>query len=128
MSQDCVEARQELEERLARIQLAYEEALANLAECQSGGGVSGTTTTASLGSVTALLALAYLGGVYWRRYFGPDGPEYPLDRLVHVSYSCYLLSCSILAHHFSYPGTVPDTNLLGGVSAGHLSVWIIQCA
>jgi len=80
VSQDCVEARQELEERLARIQLAYEEALASLAECQSGGGVSGTTTTASLGSVTALLVLAYLGGVYWRRYFGPDGPEYPLDR------------------------------------------------
>ncbi len=77
MSQDCVEARQELEERLARIQLDYEAALA---ECQSGGGVSSTTTTASLGSLTALLALAYLGGVYWRRYFGPEGPEYPLDQ------------------------------------------------
>ena len=79
MSQDCVEARQELEERLARIQLAYEEALADLAECQSGGG-GDLTTPVSLGSATAILALAYLGGVYWRRYFGPDGPEYPLDR------------------------------------------------
>ncbi len=37
MSQDCVEARQELEERLARIQLAYEEAQAALAQCQMGG-------------------------------------------------------------------------------------------
>jgi hypothetical protein len=34
----------------------------------------------SLGSVVALLGLAYLGGVYWRRHFGPDGPDYPLDR------------------------------------------------
>jgi hypothetical protein len=34
----------------------------------------------SLGSVVGLLALAYLGGVYWRRYFGPDGPAFPLDR------------------------------------------------
>jgi hypothetical protein len=80
VSQDCVEARHELEERLARIQLAYEEAQAALAQFQMGGGVADTTTTASLGSVTALLALAYLGGVYWRRYFGPDGPEYSLDR------------------------------------------------
>jgi hypothetical protein len=79
VSQDCVEARQELEERLARIQLAYEEAQAALAQCQMGG-VTGTPTTASLGSLAALLALAYLGGVYWRRYFGPEGPDYPLDR------------------------------------------------
>ncbi len=79
MSQDCVEARHELEERLARLQLDYEAAQADLAQCQMGG-VSDTTTTASLGSVTTLLVLAYLGGVYWRRYFGPDGPEYPLDR------------------------------------------------
>ncbi len=79
MSQDCVEARHELEERLARIQLDYEAALADLAQCQSGG-VSDTPTTASLGSLAALLGLAYLGGVYWRRYFGPDGPAYPLDR------------------------------------------------
>jgi hypothetical protein len=34
----------------------------------------------SLGSVVVLLGLAYLGGVYWRRYFGPDGPDFPLDR------------------------------------------------
>jgi hypothetical protein len=79
VSQDCVEARQELEERLARIQLAYEEAQAALAQCQLGGG-GDLTTPVSLGSATAILALAYLGGVYWRRYFGPDGPEYPLDR------------------------------------------------
>jgi hypothetical protein len=44
------------------------------------GGVTNTPTTASLGSLAALLGLAYLGGVYWRRYFGPDGPDYPLDR------------------------------------------------
>ena len=79
MSQDCVEARQELEERLARIQLAYEEAQAALAQCQIGG-VANTPTTASLGTLAALLGLAYLGGVYWRRYFGSDGPDYPLDR------------------------------------------------
>ncbi len=79
MSQDCVEARYELEERLARIQLAYEEAQAALAQCQMDG-VTDTPTTASLGSLVALLALAYLGGVYWRRYFGPEGPDYPLDR------------------------------------------------
>ncbi len=79
MSQDCVEAHQELEERLARIQLAYEEAQAALAQCQMGG-VTDTPTTASLGSLAALLGLAYLGGVYWRRYFGTDGPAYPLDR------------------------------------------------
>jgi hypothetical protein len=79
VSQDCVEAHQELEERLARIQLAYEEAQAALAQCQMGG-VTDTPTTASLGSLAALLGLAYLGGVYWRRYFGTDGPAYPLDR------------------------------------------------
>jgi len=79
VSQDCVEARQELEERLACIQLAYEEAQAALAQCQMGG-VTDTPTTASLGSLAAILGLAYLGGVYWRRYFGPEGPDYPLDR------------------------------------------------
>jgi hypothetical protein len=79
VSQDCVEARHKLEERLARIQLAYEEAQAVLAQCQMGG-VADTPTTASLGSLAVLLGLAYLGGVYWRRYFGPDGPDYQLDR------------------------------------------------
>jgi hypothetical protein len=79
VSQDCVEARHELEERLARIQADYDAAQAALAQCQMGG-VSDTPTTASLGSLAALLALAYLGGVYWRRYFGPEGPDYPLDR------------------------------------------------
>jgi hypothetical protein len=79
VSQECVEARHELEERLARIQADYEAAQAALVQCQVGG-VSDTPTTASLGSLTALLALTYLGGVYWRRYFGPDGPDYPFDR------------------------------------------------
>ncbi len=79
MSQDCVEARHELEERLARLQLDYEAAQADLAQCQMGGG-GDLTTPVSLGSATAILALAYLAGFYWRRYFDPDGPEYPLDR------------------------------------------------
>ncbi len=79
MSQDCVEARHELEERLARLQLDYEAAQADLAQCQMGGD-GDLTTPVSLGSATAILALAYLGGFYWRRYFGPDGPEYPLNR------------------------------------------------
>ncbi len=79
MSQDCVEARQELEDRLTRLQLAYEDAQAALAQCQSGVA-SDPATFGSLGSVIGLLGLAYLGGVYWRRHFGPDGPDYPLDR------------------------------------------------
>ena len=79
MSQDCIDARQDLEDRLARLQLAYEEAQANLAQCQMGV-VNDPATFASLGSVTGVLALAYLGSVYWRRHFGPDGPAYPLDR------------------------------------------------
>jgi hypothetical protein len=74
LSQDCIDARQELEDRLARLQLAYEDA-----QCQMGV-VNDPATFASLGSVTGVLALAYLGGVYWRRHFGPDGPAYPLDR------------------------------------------------
>ena len=79
LSQDCIDTRQELEDRLARLQLAYEDAQAALAQCQSGVA-SNPATFGSLGSVVALLGLAYLGGVYWRRHFGPDGPDYPLDR------------------------------------------------
>jgi hypothetical protein len=79
LSQDCIDARQELEDRLARLQLAYEDAQAALAQCQSRVA-SDPATFGSLGSVVALLGLYYLGGVYWRRHFGPDGPDYPLDR------------------------------------------------
>jgi hypothetical protein len=79
VSQDCVEARHELEERLARIQADYEAAQAALAQCQLGEG-DDSATFASLGSAAAVLGLSYLGGIYWRRHFGPDGPEYPLDR------------------------------------------------
>jgi hypothetical protein len=68
-----------LEDRLARLQADYDAAQAALAQCQLGV-VNNPATFASLGSVTALLGLAYLGGVYWRRHFGPDGPDYPLDR------------------------------------------------
>ncbi len=79
MSQDCIDARQDLEDRLARLQLAYEDAQAALAQCHSGVE-SDPATYGSLGSLVVLLGLAYLGGVYWRRHFGPDGPDYPLDR------------------------------------------------
>jgi hypothetical protein len=79
LSQDCIDARQELEDRLARLQLAYEDAQAALAQCQSGVA-SDPATFGSLGSVVALLGLAYIGGVYWRRHFGPDGPAFLLDR------------------------------------------------
>jgi hypothetical protein len=79
LSQDCIDTRQDLEDRLARLQLAYEEAQADLAQCQMGVATD-PATFGSLGSVVALLGLAYLGGVYWRRHFGPDGPGYPLDR------------------------------------------------
>ncbi len=78
-SQDCIDARQDLEDRLACLQLAYEDAQAALAQCQSGVE-SDPATYGSLGSLVVLLGLAYLGGVYWRRHFGPDGPDYPLDR------------------------------------------------
>jgi len=44
------------------------------------GVESDAATYGSLGSLVVLLGLAYLGGVYWRRHFGPDGPDYPLDR------------------------------------------------
>ena len=79
MSQDCIDARQELEDRLARLQAAYEDAQADLAQCQMGVATD-PAAFGSLGSVVVLLGLAYLGGVYWRRYFGPDGPDFPLDR------------------------------------------------
>ncbi len=79
LSQDCIDARQELEDRLARLQLAYEDAQAALAQCQSGVATD-PATFGSLGSVVCLLALAYLGGVCWRRHFGLDGPAFPLDR------------------------------------------------
>jgi len=79
LSQDCIDARQELEDRLARLQAAYEDAQAALAQCHSGVE-SDPATYGSLGSLVVLLGLAYLGGVYWRRHFGPDGPDYPLDR------------------------------------------------
>jgi len=68
-----------LEDRLARLQLAYEEAQADLAQCQMGVATD-PATFGSLGSVVGLLALAYIGGVYWRPHFGPDGPAFPLDR------------------------------------------------
>jgi hypothetical protein len=79
LSQDCIDTRQDLEDRLARLQLAYEEAQADLAQCQMGVATD-PAAFGSLGSVVVLLGLAYLGGVYWRRYFGPDGPDFPLDR------------------------------------------------
>ena len=79
LSQDCIDARQELEDRLARLQAAYEDAQADLAQCQMGVATD-PAAFGSLGSVVVLLGLAYLGGVYWRRYFGPDGPDFPLDR------------------------------------------------
>jgi hypothetical protein len=79
LSQDCIDARQDLEDRLARLQAAYEEAQADLAQCQMGVATD-PATFGSLGSVVGLLALAYIGGVYWRRHFGPDGPAFPLDR------------------------------------------------
>ena len=79
MSQDCIDARHELEDRLARLQAVYEDAQADLAQCQMGVATD-PAAFGSLGSVVGLLALAYLGGVYWRRYFGPDGPAFPLDR------------------------------------------------
>jgi hypothetical protein len=79
LSQDCVDTRQALEDRLARIQADYDTAQNALEQCQLGGG-DDAVTSATLGSATSVLALAYLGGVYWRRHFGPDGPAYPLDR------------------------------------------------
>ncbi len=63
----------------ARLQEELDAAQAALAQCQLGVATD-PATFASLGSVTGVLALAYLGGVYWRRHFGPDGPAYPLDR------------------------------------------------
>ena len=79
LSQDCIEARQDLEDRLARLQLAYEDAQAALAQCHSGVE-NDPATFGSLGSLVVLLSLLYLAGVYWRKHFGSVGPAFPLDR------------------------------------------------
>jgi hypothetical protein len=60
-----------LEAQLIHIQADLEEAQSALAQCQSP-----RTSDVSL-------VLVYIGGVYWRHYFGPSGPMYPLDRYLH---------------------------------------------
>ena len=64
---------------MASLQLAYgevEEEVGNLrARSDQDAAVMG-----GLGASDAVLAALYIGGVLWRRHFGPDGPAYPVDR------------------------------------------------
>jgi hypothetical protein len=82
-----------LEAQLIHIQADLEEAQSALAQCQSP-----RTSDVSL-------VLVYIGGVYWRHYFGPSGPMYPLDRYTVkiTDFSCPQPGC----HH-----SPPDQELI----------------
>ena len=77
--QACVAYQGELAAELAALRLAYEDSQADLAALQANA-VSDSAIMGSLGASDALLAALYAGGVLWRRYYGPDGPIYPVDR------------------------------------------------
>ena len=71
--------RSSLEGRLASLQLAFdatEEEVADLrARSDQDAAVMG-----GLGASDAILVAVYAGGLLWRRFYGPDGPAYPVDR------------------------------------------------
>ena len=77
--QACVAYQGELAAELASLRLSYEDSQAELAQLQANSA-SESAILGSLGASDALLAALYIGGVLWRRHFGPDGPIYPVDR------------------------------------------------
>ena len=77
--QACVAYQGELAAELAALRLAYEDSQADLAALQASSAPD-SAIMGTLGASDALLAALYLGGVAWRRYHGPDGPIFPVDR------------------------------------------------
>jgi hypothetical protein len=77
--QDCVSARSSLEGKLARLLAQNHELEDELASWRLHGGPD-PGLLATLGASDAFLVLTLVGGVVWRRHFGPDGPTYPVDR------------------------------------------------
>jgi len=66
---------------------ALEGARNDLILCRSFLGED-PTTPGVLGAVTAALSAVEVARWWWRRYQGPDGPDFPLDRWV----SCYSIN------------------------------------
>jgi hypothetical protein len=77
--QDCVSARSSLEGKLARLLAQNHDLEDELASWRLHGGPD-PGLLATLGASDAFLVLTIVGGVVWRRHFGPDGPTYPVDR------------------------------------------------
>ena len=77
--QACVAYQGQLEAELAALRLSYEDSQADLAALRAESGPEDAVMGA-LGTSNALLAALYVGGVIWRRYYGPDGQVYPVDR------------------------------------------------
>ena len=76
--------RSSLEDRLASLQLAFDAAEEEVATFNAQSGQD-TTVMGVLGASDVVLVAAYVGGVLWRRHFGPEGPAYPVDRYVYFT-------------------------------------------
>jgi hypothetical protein len=72
--QDCVTG-------AGQCETALEGARRDLALCRSFLGED-PTPEGVLGGVTAALIATDVARVWWRRWHGPTGPLFPLDRLV----------------------------------------------
>ena len=77
--QACVAYQGELAAELASLRLSYEDSQAELAALQASSAPD-SAIMGSLGAPDAILVALYAGGVLWRRYYGPDGPIFPVDR------------------------------------------------
>jgi hypothetical protein len=77
--QDCISHRTALEGKLARLLAQNLELEDELAAWRLHGGPD-PGLLATLGASDACLVVILVGGVIWRRHYGPDGPVYPIDR------------------------------------------------
>jgi hypothetical protein len=68
-----------LEGRLSKLLLQNHELEDELASWRLRGGPD-PGLLATLGVSDACLMLLLVGGVVWRRHYGPEGPAYPIDR------------------------------------------------
>jgi hypothetical protein len=70
-----------LEGKLSRLLIRNQELEEELERWRMKGDPDLGLVT-SLGLSDALLTLLLVGGVVWRRHYGPTGPSYPVDRWV----------------------------------------------
>ena len=81
--QVCVAEDSACQGDLEAMTASLSSAQAALASCFTLLG-SDPTAPGVLGAVAAALAAVEIARVWWRRYHGPDDPEFPLDRWVKI--------------------------------------------